>query len=402
MRNRKLFLTVVLLVALGLVSGLSIAQEPILIGAIFDLTGATSDVGTPYADGMRGYVDWVNSNGGVEGRPIELIWEDYAYQVPNAEDLYTQFVDQGVVAFMGWGTGDTEALRGRIADDQLPFMSASYAATLNDPAGEAPYNFLVGTTYSDQMVIMMQYMLDTWVADGNDPADMRVALFHHDSPFGTSPLADGEAFAEEEGITTTRVAMPGGATDLTAELESADAELDGMTHIIIQNVSSPAALLVRNAAELGLTEFVQIGCLNWCSDENLIELAGDAAEGVIGALPFGPLSVEVPGQEDPAAYLEANGSSLEETDLHYTQGWWTMAVMVEGIRITLADGMELTGENLRASLETITEFDTGGITSDTITFTPDDHRGNRSLIIFGVEDGLWVEVSDVIDLREDM
>ena len=53
-----------------------------------------------------------------------------------------------------------------------------------------------------------------------------------------------------------------------------------LTHLIIQNVSSPAALLVRNTAESGLSEFVQIGCLNWCSDEIFIDLAGDAAEGV--------------------------------------------------------------------------------------------------------------------------
>ena len=46
-------------------------DEPIKVGAIFDLTGATGDVGTPYSEGVKGYVDWLNSNGGVEGRTIE-------------------------------------------------------------------------------------------------------------------------------------------------------------------------------------------------------------------------------------------------------------------------------------------------------------------------------------------
>lgn len=397
--RKMLFFFVVL--ALTLSVGLAAAQdETIKVGAVFALTGPTSDVGTPYSEGVRAYVDWVNSNGGVEGRQIELLWEDYAYQVPTAENLYTQYVDQGVVAFMGWGTGDTEALRGRVAEDQIPFMSASYAASLNDPAGAAPYNFLVGTTYSDQMVIMLQYMLDEWVAAGNDPADMKVAFFHHDSPFGTSPLADGEAFAAEKGIQTTRVAMPAGATDLTAELESADAALDGMTHIIIQNVSANGALLVRNAAASGLKDFVQIGCLNWCADELLTQLAGEDAEGVLGALPFGPTTVDVPGLADPAAYLEANDKTLADTNLHFTQGWWTMAVMVEGIRKTLADGMELTGPNLKASLEALEGFDTGGVVSDLVTFTPEDHRGNRSLNIFTVEGGVWSPVTEEpINLR---
>ena len=182
-----------------------------------------------------------------------------------------------------------------------------------------------------------------------------------DSPFGTSPLADGEAFAEEHGIQTVSIAMPGGATDLTAELEAADAELDGMTHLIVQNVSSPAALLARNAADSGLSEFIQMGCLNWCSDEIFVDLAGDAAEGVLGALPFGPNTVAVPGQDDPAAWLEANGSTLEETSLHFVQGWWTMAVMIEGIREVVAAGDEMTGANIRAALEGLDGFDTGGV-----------------------------------------
>lgn len=401
--NKRLLVTALvlplLLVGTNFNSGrIGLAQEgePIKIGAIFDLTGATGDVGTPYSVGVIGYVDWINANGGVEGHPIELISQDYAYDVATAENLYVQFVEEGVVAFMGWGTGDTEALRGRVAEDQIPFMSASYSAALNDPAGEAPYNFLVGTTYSDQLVIMMQYMLDEWVAEGGDPAEMKVVFFHNDSPFGTSPLEDGEAFASEHGFETLRIAMPRGATSYEAELTRADEF--GVTHIIVQNVSTPAALLVSEAADFGLLEDIEVGCLNWCADEILVELAGEDTEGVLGALPFGPTTVEVPGQELPTAWLDENDMTLEEATLHFTQGWWTMAVMVEGIRMTLAAGQELTGENIRANLETITEFDTGGITSP-ITFSVEDHRGNRSLTIFRVEDGVWTAASDVIDLR---
>lgn len=395
----RLLVLVMIIAAIPLNSALADGHS-IKIGAIFDLTGPTSDVSTSYAAGVRAYVDWVNSTGGIGGMEVELLWEDYAYSVPNAEDLYTQFVEQGVVAFSGWGTGDSEALRGRIAEDQIPFVSASYSAALNDPNDTAPYNFLVGTTYSDQLVIMLQYMMDQWTAEGNDLAEMRVAFFHHDSPFGTSPLADGEAVAEMNGVETVQVAMPRGATDLSAELENADNQLGGMTHIIIQNVSSPAALLIRNAAEIGLSEFVQIGCLNWCSDEILVELAGDAAEGVLGALPFGPHTVSVEGQADPASWLEANGSSLAETSLHFTQGWWTMAIILEGVRLVVESGDELSGANVKAALESLDGFSTGGVTSDTITFTPEDHRGNRSLIIFAVDMGEWQAVSEVIDLRE--
>ncbi|MGH8899881.1 MAG: ABC transporter substrate-binding protein, partial [Egibacteraceae bacterium] len=67
--------------------------EPIIVGAVFDLSGPTSDVGVPYSEGVRDYVAWRNQSGGVKGRPIKLLWQDYQYEVPKAEQLYRQYVD---------------------------------------------------------------------------------------------------------------------------------------------------------------------------------------------------------------------------------------------------------------------------------------------------------------------
>ncbi|MBI4630328.1 MAG: ABC transporter substrate-binding protein, partial [Chloroflexi bacterium] len=138
---------------------------PIKVGAIFDLTGATADVGTPYSEGLKGYVEWKNAAGGINGRKIDLLSADYAYKVDNAEALYSQYVGEKVVVFMGWGTGDTEAMRPKIANDKIPFMSASYAAGLLDMS-QAPYNFLIGTSYSDQGIIAVRWALDDWKKAG--------------------------------------------------------------------------------------------------------------------------------------------------------------------------------------------------------------------------------------------
>ena len=94
MKTRALSLLTVLIVLSLLLSACGAAPqsgEPIKVGGIFDLTGATADVGVPYADGLKGYVDWINAKGGIKGRKIELIGNDYAYKVPNAEQLYSQY-----------------------------------------------------------------------------------------------------------------------------------------------------------------------------------------------------------------------------------------------------------------------------------------------------------------------
>jgi branched-chain amino acid transport system substrate-binding protein len=365
--------------------------EPIKVGAIHDLTGPTSDVGTPYAEGLKAYVAWRNENGGINGRPLELISADYGYAVDVAEQLYTQYVGEGVVAFQGWGTGDSEALRSRIAADKIPFMSASYSANLLDMEA-APYNFMIGTSYSDQAVIALRWAQEDWAASGGS-GQPRVAFIHHDSPFGQSPIPDAEAYAAAEGIEFTSLPMPGGVTDYVAEL--AQIQQFDANYVVVHTVSSPAAVLLKDAQSQGYKDRMKFINLNWCADEIFIELAGDAAEGVVGAIPFTPPSSPVGGHGDPDAWLQKEGSSLLEKGLHYSQGWWTMAVMAEGIQRVLDAGDELTGENVRAALEGISNFDTGGVTAP-ISFSSTSHKGNDELRLFVVEGGMWEQVSDYI------
>ncbi len=359
--------------------------EPIKIGGIFDLTGATADVGTPYAEGVRAYVDFVNEDGGIEGRRIELTSEDYAYDVARAEQLYSRLTSEGVVAIQGWGTGDTEALRGRVATDELPFMSASYSEELVDPS-ETPYNFVVATSYSDQMRIALK-----WIAD-DAGGRAEVAVFHHDSPFGESPVADGEAYIEEQGLDLgyEAYAMPTGATDYVGELSRASSQ--GASYIVIQNVSTPAAQLAKDVQRQNLD--IQIVCLNWCGDELFIDLAGEAAEGVVAVMPFAPATSDAEGISEPAEALQEG--SIEEKGVHYVQGWYTMAVMAQGIRHAVEGGDEVTGPSLKEALEAMEPFETGDVTAP-IDFSEESHAGMQGSRLFRVEDGVFTELTDFME-----
>lgn len=366
-------------------------SSPIKIGAVHDLTGATSDVGTPYADGLKAFVDWKNSQGGIKGRRIDLVSADYAYKVDQAEQLYTQFVQEGVVAFQGWGTGDTEALRARIATDKIPFMSASYSANLLNME-DAPYNFMIGTSYSDQALIALAWAKQDWQALGKADSP-KVALIHHNSPFGQSPLPDAEAYAKKNGIGFASFAMPAGVTDYVAEL--AQIKQFGANYVIVHTVSSPAALLLKDAQNQGMKADIKFICLNWCADEIFVTLAGPAAEGMVGTIPFTPPTYTVAGHEEADKWLKERGSSLDAKGLHFTQGWWTMAVMVEGIERVIDAGKEVNGENIKAALETIQNFDTKGITAP-ISFSSSSHKGNSALRMYVVKDGKWNQLSDFI------
>ena len=366
------------------------AENEILIAAIFDLTGPTADVGIDYADAVQGHIEWLNRQGGIGGRPIRLIYQDYGYQVPLAEQLYTQFVQEGALIFMGWGTGDTEALRPRIMEDRIPFSSASLSHVLGE-AHESPYNFLVATSYSDQFRIVLRWIAEDHRAKGGD-GNARVALMHNASPFGLSPwVQGGEDYAREIGVDVTPYAMSRGATDYTAAFSRITQS--GARYVVFQNTSAPAAVALRNARSLGVD--ATFLCLNWCANALLWRLAGDDAEGVVGAIPWAPLTDDVPGVRDIRDYLESRGEDYREKTNAYTQGWWTMALFIEGIRRVLDAGQELTGENIKNAIETIDGLDTGGA-SPPLTFTPTDHRGSKGLRLFRAENGIWTPMTEFL------
>jgi branched-chain amino acid transport system substrate-binding protein len=355
------------------------AGEPVKVGGIFDLSGETADVGTPYADGIKGFVRYWNGAG--ERPEIDLTSEDYKYDVDVAKDLYSRLKREGVVALQGWGTGDTEALGGRVTTDRVAFMSASYAEALTKPSTR-PFNFVPGTSYSDQMRIALR-----WISEQESGAE--VASFHSDSRFGRSPQKAGAQMAKRLGLGFKRYAMARDPEDEMAQLRRARSR--GAKFVVIQNVSPPAARLVKQIAQLRLD--VKIVCLNWCGDELFIERAGDAAEGTIGVLPFAPVTVKAAGFARPRAFLSARGRTLDQEGLHYIQGWYTMAVMAEGIK-RAADRGTVTGESIKRALEEMDAFDTGGV-SPPIDFTATSHAGMKESKLYVVKNEQWSELTDL-------
>ncbi len=364
-------------------------KKPIIVGAIFDQSGPTADVGTPYSQGIQDFVKFKNDKGGIDGHKLDLRFSDFGYKVPNAEQLYSQYVSEGAVVFMGWGTADTEALRTRVTSDEIPFMSASYAETLANPQ-ETPYNFFPGVSYSNQLRAVLKYVSDT-----EKGAQTKVAVFHHDSPFGTSPLEDGKKYIEENKLKIDMVAvkMPTGAQDFNPQLQN---EGKGAKYIVIQNVPSPSAKLAQNIRAAG--NQATIICMNWCGDEIFLKGAGPAGEGVVAVMPFAPATGGAKGLEDLVAFTGSE-ANLEAKTLRYVQGWFTMATMAEGIGKALkaADGGDITGTDVKAALETVKDFETGGV-SKPISFSETSHAGLQSTPLYVVKGGKFEKLTDEIEI----
>ncbi len=369
---RKVVLAVFMLLMLA---SFSFAQQTIKIGGIFDMTGATGDVGAPYAEAVRDYINYVNKHGGVNGRKIELIDVDYQYKIPQAVSAYKEMVSKGVIAILGWGTGDTEAMAPMIANDKIPYISASYSEHL--VFDKTPYNFIAATTYSDQARLAIKWIKDTWKDKSRNP---RLALIYNDTGFGRSPIQDAEEFAKKVGVDIVDKQIVG-LKDLDATTQLLNMQKKEPDFAIIQQTTMATSTILKDAKKLGLkTKFIG---LNWTLSEKLVEQAGAAAEGYYAIIPFAfwhetnlkgvqlmhKVRKEMRGKEDPQP-------------VNYTQGFLAAYLLVEALKKA---GNNLTGENIKKVLESNT-FDMLDLSAP-ISYKPELRKPNISAKLYVVKNG---------------
>jgi len=376
---KKLFFAILVLFSV------SVFADTIKIGALFDLTGGTADVGKPYAEGARDCVKWFNEKGGINGKQIELLEVDYGYKVPNALAAYKEFKMKGVVAIHGWGTADTEALTKFVVQDKIPYISASYSEHLAD-GNKTPYNFFVGASYSDQTEAALKYIKDN--------KGKTVAFIYNDTGFGRSPFfPDGENAAKKLGIQLVdKQVVDLKALDATAQM--LNLKKSGAEYAIVQETYMATATILKDAKKNGLTtKFIG---LNWTFDKPVIKLAGDAANGFYGVSPFAFWSdMNIEGIKFLRELNKKYHPNVADREVNYIQGFSSMYVLLSAIKNVKGT---VTGEAIKNSLESLKNFDTMGLTPP-VTFTKNIHKGIRAARIYQIQNGQIKPVSGVITLE---
>jgi branched-chain amino acid transport system substrate-binding protein len=388
--------------ALLILTGAGSAQE-VKLGSLNDLTGPTSDVGKDVALGIREAVQYVNDTGGINGKRIRLFLYDYGYRVPEAITTYKRFRNfDKVVGVLGWGTGDTEALSPTVGKDQIPYLSHSFAAKLTDPK-TAPYNFIYGTDYSSNARAAMTAWFDeVWMKEsrfqearskGEKP---RIVMFYaFPVPYSSAPI---KALKDHAALLGFEVG-PDQDVALTA--------LDTKSQVLAAKVFRPhlawhgnttmsVAATIKDASALGLGADHIVN--NWGYDENLVRLAGPAAEGVMGIAITAFYGDKVPLMDKVVEYAKKinPGVPQEARMIRTIQAWAQVLMMAEGMRRADKAG-KLTGPGLKEALETLKGW-TPGLGLPPVTLSATDHRPGSVVPVYRVKGGKFELVKNV-DLR---
>jgi branched-chain amino acid transport system substrate-binding protein len=389
MTKRKNLVAILAAALAAFVPAWATAQQEIKVGGIFDLTGVTSDVGKPFAQGVQDGVAWVNEHGGINGKKINLIGADYAYKIDQARALYKKFVnDDKVVMIQGWGTGDTEALKDFVGQDKIPYFSASFSAPLTDPS-KFPYNFFVAPTYSDQLRSWLDWVKQDYAKSGGK-GKPKVAFMFGDNAYGKSPLAAGRKYAAEIGVDVVDEAvLPPNFQDATSQLLTMKQK--GVEYAYINVTTTGVSLVLRDAKKLGMT--VKFGSNPYGFSESLVAVAGPLAEGVTGVMPHVPYGTPVPGMANVVAMHDKLRAG-DKGDAMYVRGFTYVMVWSEALKRADKAG-QLNGPGVKAATETMADFSTGGL-SQSVTYTPTDHRPTMTTSIYQIQGGKLVKVGDYI------
>ena len=368
------------------------------VGALNDVTGATSDVGKDYALGISDAIHYVNDTGGINGKKIKLYQFDYGYRIPEALTKYKLYKRLKCVAVLGWGTGDTEALSPTVTKDKMPYVSASYSAHLTNPA-KTPYNLFAAVDYSSNARAAITAWFDKKWPKHPDYGKRKprfVCSYHFAHPYCSAPI---KAIKDQAEILGFEVGPDQSVTLFAIDTKSQILAMKDFKPDLVWhgNTTMSVAATVRDAYALGLGADHIVN--NWGLDENLPRLAGKAAEGVMGAAVCSFFGNDVPMMDKVIEYAKKYhpGVPLEKRLIRTVQAWANVLALSEAMKRADKAG-DLSGESiLKNGFETMKNFDVG-LAVPPLNYTATDHRISGKVPIYEIKDGKF-QVLEVVDLK---
>lgn len=278
-------------------SGAGGANEPIKVGAWFPLSGPVAASGIPQKQGATAAFQQVNAEGGINGRKVQFIARDNAFDPQQTIQAARQLVGSDkVVAIVGAnGTATTAAA--------FPYVLNQAKVPIVNPYGGAadwykpskPLLFGYQTLYEEQAAAV-----GAWAAE--DGAKRIVVVRSDPAAFGNvAKQVAPAAKAVNAGVQVEEVVTKFQSTDYSPIVGQVKAKRPDAVVTIL--AFPEAAAYLKQAKLQGLT--VPVYGYGPEADEGLIKLAGGAAEG------FHAVSFTKPAL-DPSPAMEQYRQALKK------------------------------------------------------------------------------------------
>jgi len=140
----------------------AVSSEPIKIGLVTSLTGSGAAPGVSIQNGAMYQVEYINSTGGIDGRPVELLIEDDKTEVTSMTAAITKLIEEdGIDYFIGPFMQFGQEAGRQICEDYEMVMVGCGPVTLEQIEENTQYDWSVmmsagPVTQADALVQMIK------------------------------------------------------------------------------------------------------------------------------------------------------------------------------------------------------------------------------------------------------
>lgn len=354
-------------------------KETYKIGAVVDVSGPSSSLGVPERNTLQMLADQVNESGGVNGHPLELTILDNKSDETEAVLAVKKLIDQqNVLAIIGCSaSGTSMSMIDTVQKEEVPMISLAAASSIVEPVQDRKWVFK--TAQSDLVVVnrLVGYLKENNLT--------RVAFLYMNNSYGDNGWKAFQAAAGAGGLEiVTAEKFETTDKDMTPQLTRV--KTSGAQATVVWAIPPSASIITRNYKDLGVG--IPLLHSHGVGNENFIELAQGAADGVL--LPIGKLTVsgQIPGTDPQKEVLDQyiagySGRYNAQPNSFGGYAWDAFYLLLNAIEKA---GPDRAG--IRDQLENTTGF-TG--VSGIFNLTPKDHNGlnEDSMVMVQIQDGKW-------------
>ncbi|MCW4386084.1 ABC transporter substrate-binding protein [Salinibacterium sp. SYSU T00001] len=221
-----------------------VTEDTVTIGTHQPLTGPAAAGFASISAATSAYFDYINDNGGINGRQIEFIVKDDGYNPANTQTVVRELVlEDDVFAILGGlGTPTHSAVLDFLNENEVPDLFVSGGSPTWDQPEEYPWTFGYNSEYTSEAAILANYAQEEF-------PDGTYCMFGQDDDFGDDFEAGLLEILGDDGLAASeRYSVAN--QDVTAQISALKAA--GCDVVFLASINGFTALAVGTAAQLGL------------------------------------------------------------------------------------------------------------------------------------------------------
>ena len=247
--------------------------DVIKIGGIGPLTGSASTYGNSAKEGADLFIKEINDAGGINGKKIELIFEDDQATPDGAMQAFNKLVDKdGVSAILGGVTsGATLAIAKNSTERQIPMITPTGTEpSITNEGGDFMFRGCFIDSFQGE--ILAKYTTD------NLNKKTAAVLYNAGSDYSIGiAKAYKETLEKNGGTVVEYLSYNDGDTDFKAQLTKIKGSNPDV--IVLPDYYNVVGLIAKQARDISITSQF-LGGDGWESEE-LVEIGGEAVDGAL-------------------------------------------------------------------------------------------------------------------------